>query len=134
MAFVVPTKQATEKTTHPASSHSDQGRRDDSSGIVSGHKELRDDAYQQAYQGVTNHVEHEILSARREPAQQLSYPKSLPADLKISAATLINPNSTSVETPTAALFARRVAVLLYQLDPAARVSRAVVPVHIVRRA
>ena len=78
------------------------------------------------------------LPAINSPIQQRSPTENpaagLPADLKISSAAVIDPNSTTIKAPTAALLARRVAVLLYQLDPAARVSRAIVPVHVIRGA
>jgi hypothetical protein len=58
----------------------------------------------------------------------------LPANLKISAAAVIDPNSSTVKTPIAILPAGRVAMLLYQPHPTPRIRRAIVPVHVVRRA
>jgi hypothetical protein len=54
------------------------------------------------------------------------------ADLKISPATVIDPNSTTVKAPASTLPAGRIAMLLYQFHPAARVGRAIVPMHVVR--
>jgi hypothetical protein len=62
------------------------------------------------------------------------YPGNLAANLKIGSAAVVYPNATTVKTPTVALPARRVAMLLYQLHPTLRVCGAIVPVHIIRGA
>jgi len=52
-------------------------------------------------------------SHNRNCAPATVHPKGLPADLKISSAAVIDPNSTTIKAPTAVLLARRVAALLY---------------------
>jgi hypothetical protein len=58
----------------------------------------------------------------------------LAANLKISSAAAIYPNSTIINTPTATLLACGVAVLFYHLHSTARVSLAIMPLHVIRRA
>ena len=57
---------------------------------------------------------------------------NLPANLEISPAAVIDPNSTTIISPAAALAARRITMLFDKLHPAARIRRAVVLVHIIR--
>jgi len=61
-------------------------------------------------------------------------PGDLSKDLEVSPATVIDPNAAAIIAPAAALAAGRFAALFEQLHSASRVSRAVVPVIVIRRA
>jgi hypothetical protein len=73
----------------------------------------------------------EWLKLARALFSPLLPPRALSPDLKISPAAVIDPDSTAIIAPAAALPAGRVTVLLYQLHSASRVGRAIVTVHIV---